>query len=200
MIHEGAQMKLKVKRNAAMLAAGMLLASTAWSAATLPSIEITGITGGSSTCAGSGGLGADADIIDNLPTGNVHSDNYEVYNGATLLYRWIGESYDNVGPTTYGLGTTPGITVPANTVLTAVIYTFPTATNPAIPYTSDKFSYRSEVQWDCTTGTVVSITNTIGTAGGGTPAATAIPALQPAALAALVLLLGAGTWYVRRRS
>ncbi len=29
MIHEGAQMKLKVKRNAAMLAAGMLFASTA---------------------------------------------------------------------------------------------------------------------------------------------------------------------------
>ena len=194
-------MKLKIKRNAAALAAGMLFASTAWSAATVPSIEITGIVGGSSTCAGGGGLGADADVIDNLPTGNVHSDNYEVYNGATLLYRWTGESYDGVGADTYGLGTTSGITVPANTVLTAVIYTFPTATNPAIPYTSDKFSYRSEVQWDCTTGAVVSITNTIGTAGGGgTPAATAIPALQPAALAALALLLGAGTWYVRRRS
>ena len=177
----------------AALAAGMLLASAAWSASTVPSIEITGISTNPGGCANPG---VSVDVINNLPIGDIHSDNFEIYNGATLLFRWTGESYDGVNTSTYGITSSP-TSVPTNTIVTGVIYTFATATNPPPPYTASLYTYRSTVQWNCTTGALVSISNSVG---GTTPVATAIPTLQPMALAALALLLGAGTWFVRRRS
>ncbi len=126
-----------------------------------------------------------------------HSDNYEIYNGATLLYRWTGEVYTGVGPNFYGITNAP-TAVPADTTITGIIYTFPTSTNPPAPYNASEYSYRSEVQWNCTTGALISITNS---GGGPVASVVAVPALGPEALAALaLLLLVAGAWLVRRRT
>jgi hypothetical protein len=177
------------------LIGALLLASSAWSASTVPSIEITGISGSPNGCANPG---VTVNVINNLPVGNTHSDNFQIFNGGTLLFTWTGESYDGTGPSTYGINSSP-TSVPANTIVTGVIYTFATATIPASPpYPSSVYTYRSQIQWNCTTGALVGITNSVGgtAAGAGNP----IPTLQPLALAALSLLLGGGALLVRRRS
>lgn len=186
-------MKSGIRTQAAVFAAGMLAAAAAWPASTVPSIEITGISSNGGGCSTPG---VTVNVNNNLPSGGLHSDNFEIYDGSTLLYRWIGESYDSVSPGTYGINSAPA-SVPADTIVTGVIYTFAASSNPPPPYTSAVYSYRSEVQWNCTTGALVSITNSIG----GTPVvvATPVPTLQQAALAMLALLLGAAGWFVRRR-
>ncbi len=185
---------MTVFRNAAAFAVVMLVASAARSASVVPSIEITGINANEGGCANPG---ISADVILNTPATSPHSDNYEIYNGATLLYRWTGEVYTGVGPNFYGITDAP-TAVPADTTITGVIYTFPTSTNPPAPYNASEYSYRSEIQWNCTTGALISITNS---SGGVPAAAVAVPALGPEALAALaLLLLVAGTWLVRRRT
>lgn len=176
---------------AAAFVVALLHASSAWSAATVPSIEITGINVNSGGCATPG---VSVDVNYNLPVSVADSENYEIYNGATLLYRWTGEnSFRSVGTGTYGVtGATTAL--PANTTVTGIIYTFSTSTLPTPPY--NVFSYRSQIQWNCTTGAVIGITNTIG---GANASANPIPMLQPAALAVLVVLLGGGAWLFRRR-
>jgi len=185
---------MTVFRNAALFMAIMLLASAAWAASIVPSIEITGINANEGGCATPG---ISADVILNTPATSPHSDNYEIYNGATLLYRWTGEVYTGVGPNFYGITEAP-TAVPADTTITGIIYTFPTSTNPPAPYNASEYSYRSEVQWNCTTGALISITNS---GGGPVASVVSVPALGPEALAALaLLLLVAGAWLVRRRT
>jgi hypothetical protein len=163
---------------------GAAVTSAAVHAATVvPSIEITGIVSGAANNCSQSGL--EAAVILNNP--GVESDNYEIYNGSTLLYRWTGETYPGTGANQYGLSSSAFTTLPPDSPLTGIIYTFPTSSIPATPYTPDKYSYKSAITWDCTTGALISIVNTVG--GGPVVAALPVPALRPARLAALALAL-----------
>lgn len=169
------------------------IALTTHAASTIPSIEITAInSGAANACSGSG---LDVQVI--LNNAGVEYDNYEIYDGSTLLYRWVGENYAGVGPNSYGISGSFA-TVPDNTILTGVIYTFPSSSLPPTPYTPDKYSYRSQIRWNCTTGALVDISNSVG---GLAPAvATAVPAAGPFSLSALFAsLLALGVWSLRQR-
>lgn len=174
------------------------IALTARAAPIVPSIEITGINGVGSGVNSCGGSNLNVSILLNNP--GVEYDNYEIYNGSTLLYRWSGEHYGGVGPDTYGLQSDLFAPLPADSTLTAIIYTFAASSLPALPYTPDKFSYASQIRWNCTTGALIDITNTIGATGTVAAVATPVPVGAPATLGALLATLaGLGAWTLRRR-
>ena len=148
-------------------------------ASVVPSIEITSLVSSSCTSAG-----ADTEVTLNTPDTTPHSDNYEIYNGSTLIFRWTGEIYSGVGPN-FHYGITNGPAVAADTKLTGVIYTFPESSNPSPPYTPDKYSYRSQIDFNCTTGEVFDIINSVG----GSVTAQPVPVLGTGVLTTLAVLL-----------
>ncbi|WP_167854964.1 IPTL-CTERM sorting domain-containing protein [Mangrovimicrobium sediminis] len=111
----------------------------------------------------------------------------------SLVVDGLGEvsSYDQEGSRTdlgtYNFNTGP-FSVPSGTLFTATLITY------AGPQPSEEEAYRSELVFECGTGTLVSLAS-------GVPEPEEVPLLPHWALGALAALLGgAGAWRARRRA